>query len=781
VRALGAPLGEPFADDFHFLHHAMFGGSAHWLDGGGAVIYWRPLARQIYYDLLGPLMLAHPRWLATLHGVLLALAAVLVYRALCPRWPAWAAAAAASFPLIAEASRTLLLWPSAFQDLGALLFSALALHEASRRRLQSALAALGAGLLCKEIAVVTALLLPFMPDLGSVRERRRWVLAAALLVLAWGTVYLFVMRHAGLMFQRHLEAARPPLPLRMTWALIASLLDALSLGGIRKTLGLGMALVVGTLAIVAPLAALRSPETRARLRRALPWVAWGTAWFLASTATLSEVFPVWGPFRSAFGMLGFGIALCAWLAATGPAWLGVLVAARVAALLLSAGPPRDITPAPYDGGAPMDFESLVRLSRLTVQAREVLWHEHPTLPPHAVVVWHHRPLMAEHAFASGKALQVWYRDTTLRWVSWEEVLSDPARRLDVALEYQAHEARQVVPIAPKAMDTYRRALVTMAEGDYPNAIAGFAAADSLQRDRGAKAFLSTLAGKRAISALAQGEASVARRDAEQSLLLWHEAGDARYVLAVLLAADHRYAELFAFSRHVAVVLSVRRLGARVPRQRRGARSRALTDRAAAELPAVLLLLAPLGLDHLLQLAIGPGHDHAIDLGVLRLGPARAELDAGERVDPRHTLFRIAALGSRVLHVARGAEQTLEGAAHAVEVLAPVGRRVGGRDSPQQARPIGGDGEAVLHELGARRARRGDEVEAAREDLDAVRGERAVDLRHAPAELELVVAARQGGGRRRERQGREERHEDQGSHEGVVGSARRGLEARALSQ
>ena len=64
----------------------------------------------------------------------------------------------------------------------------------------------------------------------------------------------------------------------------------------------------------------------------------------------------------------------------------------------------------------------------------------------------------------------------------------------------------------------------------------------MQRDRGAKAFLSTLAGKRAISALAQGEASVARRDAEQSLLLWHEAGDARYVLAVLLAADHRYAE-----------------------------------------------------------------------------------------------------------------------------------------------------------------------------------------------------------------------------------------------
>jgi tetratricopeptide (TPR) repeat protein len=542
LRALGAPLGEPFADDFHFLHHAMFGGAMHWLDGGGAVIYWRPLARQAYYDLLGPLMLTHPRALATLHGVLLAIAALLIYRALRPHWAGWAAAAAASFPLIAEASRTLLLWPSAFQDLGALLFSALALHEASRRRLPTTLASLAAALLCKEIAVVAALLVPWMPGARDRRERWRWAIATTALVLVWGAVYVAAMRHAGLTFQRHFEAARPPLSLRMVWALFATLLDALSLGGIRKALGLGMALVAGTLAVLAPLAALRSHETRARLRRALPWVAWGSAWFLLSTATLSEVFPLWGPFRSAFGMLGFGIALCAWLSAAGPAWLGVLAGLRIAALLLSTGPPRDISAAPYDQGAAMDFESLVRLSRLTVQTRAVLAREHPTLPPHAVVVWHQRPLMADHAFASGKALQVWYRDTTLRVVPWEEVLADPARRLDVALEYQSHEARQVVAIAPEAMATYRRSLVWMDAGDYPRAIAGFAAADSQQHDRGAKAFLSTLAGKRAISAMAQGDVPAARRNAQQSLALWHEAGDARYVIAVLLAAEHRYAE-----------------------------------------------------------------------------------------------------------------------------------------------------------------------------------------------------------------------------------------------
>jgi tetratricopeptide (TPR) repeat protein len=315
-----------------------------------------------------------------------------------------------------------------------------------------------------------------------------------------------------------------------------------SLVGIRNALGLGPALVVGTLAVVAPFAALRTAATRARLSRALPWVLWGVSWFMLSTTTLTEVYPVWGPFRSAFGMLGLGIALCAWMAAAGPAWTALLVALRIVALLLSAGPPRDITPAPYEPGAALDFASLVRLARLTEQTREVLHHEHATLPPRSVVAWHQRPLMADHAFAAGKALQVWYRDTTLRWIPWEDVLANPEQRLDVTLEYQAHESRQVVSIASEAVARYRGGLVAMQGGDLPKAIAAFAAADSLQPDRGAKVFLSTLAGKRAICALAQFDVDMARREAARSLALWRDAGDARYVLAVLLAADHRYPE-----------------------------------------------------------------------------------------------------------------------------------------------------------------------------------------------------------------------------------------------
>src|SRR5262249_55175805 len=110
-RAWGAPLGEPFADDFDFLHHAMFGGAMRWLDGGGATVYWRPLSRQLYFDLLGPLTLTHPRMVAGLHAMVLVLVAALVYRALRVRWGGAWSAAAASFALIAEANRSLLLWP----------------------------------------------------------------------------------------------------------------------------------------------------------------------------------------------------------------------------------------------------------------------------------------------------------------------------------------------------------------------------------------------------------------------------------------------------------------------------------------------------------------------------------------------------------------------------------------------------------------------------------------------------------------------------------------------
>jgi hypothetical protein len=539
ARAWGAPLGQPFADDFHFLHHALFrpGG---WLDGGGAVIYWRPLSRQAYFGLLAPLLLATPWVVALLHAAVLGLASLLLHRTWRSAWPGPWAAAAASFPLLAESSRSLLLWPSAFQDLGALAFSAVALHEASRRRLRTALPALAAALLCKEIAVVTALLLPWVP--GSALERRergRWALGAGATVLTWGVAYAFVMRGAGLMFQRHLEAPPPPLAERLAWALASSLGDAFGLGAATGATASALGLAAAALVALALGAAAISAAGRARLRTAAPWVAWGLAWFLANASTLTEVHPVWGPFRSAFGMVGLGVALVGLMWGAGPAWLAALVAGRLTALALAPGPPADIAPAPYREQASLDFASLTRLSRLAAATERALRSRHPSLPQHGVVMWHQRARLADHAFAGDKSLQVWYRDTTLSMAWWEDVSGGEVARLDAVLEFGARGPRQVVTVEPRAMASYLGAVRAMEAGDGSRALGQLARADSLQADRDAKVFLGRVAGKRAVCLLGDQRLGAARGEAERSLALWPEGGDSRYVLAVLLAVEGR--------------------------------------------------------------------------------------------------------------------------------------------------------------------------------------------------------------------------------------------------
>src|SRR6266516_4278753 len=156
LHSLAAPLGEPFADDFYFMRRIVIPGPRPIFDGGGSPVFWRPLGRQAYFGALGTVMLEHPLWVVGLHVALLALSGWLLYRALRPHWPGSAAAVAASFPLLVESGRMLIGWPSHFQDVGAIFFAALALHEASRGRLASTLASLLAALLCKEIAAVTA-------------------------------------------------------------------------------------------------------------------------------------------------------------------------------------------------------------------------------------------------------------------------------------------------------------------------------------------------------------------------------------------------------------------------------------------------------------------------------------------------------------------------------------------------------------------------------------------------------------------------------------------------
>ena len=53
---------------------------------------------------------------------------------------------------------------------------------------------------------------------------------------------------------------------------------------------------------------------------------WGLAWFLAASATLAPIYPIWAPNRSGYGSLGLGAALAGLAGAAHPLLLGALVA-----------------------------------------------------------------------------------------------------------------------------------------------------------------------------------------------------------------------------------------------------------------------------------------------------------------------------------------------------------------------------------------------------------------------------------------------------------------------
>src|SRR5262245_41461789 len=230
----GAPWGEPVAEDFDFLRRALLDGMGTLLDGGGSHAFWRPIPFQLYYAAFGRLILGAPAVVTVVHLVLLALGAVLLYRALRPTWSGPLACAAASFSLLAEGTRTIAGWSAQFVDVAVFVASALAVHEASRRRWVTSLAALLVALLSQEVAVVTGVLLPYVP--GAARDRKERVRFGAGCVgvlAAWGLASIAVRHAAGLEMPQHLlaspEAVRTSWPARAMWALDGSLRAAVSL------------------------------------------------------------------------------------------------------------------------------------------------------------------------------------------------------------------------------------------------------------------------------------------------------------------------------------------------------------------------------------------------------------------------------------------------------------------------------------------------------------------------------------------------------------------------
>ncbi|MBI3540495.1 MAG: hypothetical protein HY076_09505, partial [Candidatus Eisenbacteria bacterium] len=380
-----------------------------------------------------------------------------------------------------------------------------------------------AALLCKEVACVTAVLLPFVPGIANRPrgERWRWLLACGAVLVIWAAAYSWVRARAGLELPHGLERDAAlfatPLERRFGWAASNSLRAIFSLAARRERWDWVAAAEIALFAGAAALAVAFDRGARERFRRHFAWIAWGAAWFALATASLVPIFPLWAPGRSQFGSIGFGIAAVATLAATRPLLVAALVAGRLGLLLLAPPAPAWITLEPEERGAFIDFPRVTRLQRLMEETRHVLRARYPTLPHGARVGFHGLPIAAEYAYGGAHAIQVWYRDTTLRWVPYADFRADSMRSVVTLIDYQPEPPDQVVLLDPDAARGQLVGASLLQQGRWSDALGTFARADSAQRDRSARIFLGDLAGRRAYCLAALGRFDQADLEARRAL------------------------------------------------------------------------------------------------------------------------------------------------------------------------------------------------------------------------------------------------------------------------
>jgi hypothetical protein len=486
------PMGEPFSDDFQFLDFSLLHGNPSWWDGGGSASYWRPLARQAYYGLLGPLMLAHPAAIAALHALALADTGVLLARALRRAWPAPAAAAAAAFPLLLESARTLLAWPSGAQDLGALFFLALALHAAARGRVALLAAAGVAASLCKEVAAPLALLAALAPFPRRTGSPWRAPLVTAGALAAW-SVLRFVLPHPGLGIAipaSPLAASIPPAG-RLAQAFALAARDAFSLDR-APAWAAGVAIAVAALPVLVELA---SPH--ARPADAWRWSAWGAGWFVAGAAPLAFFLPDWASFRSVLPAAGLGVALVAPLAMARARSLVPLAAVRLCALLFAVQPAARIGVDVAAEGDALGFPRLAQLQRMVHGVRGTLGALAPSLPKGARVMREGWPLMTGVAFGGDRSLGAWYRDTTLRWVGRESLTTGDGGLPVAMVEFEPYRLPQFAGVNADAIRLAAAGEREVNAGHWAAALPLLDRAEALQPDTTAGGFRASLAGARA--------------------------------------------------------------------------------------------------------------------------------------------------------------------------------------------------------------------------------------------------------------------------------------------
>ena len=373
----GGELGTPAADDYDYLHALRFEQPLDLLGPMQSLWYWRPLGRQAYYALFDPLFFTAPGLVAAAHAALLLVLYVLAYRT-ARRWLSpLASAALAAFPILAEPTRALLAWPTAAQPLLAMVFIALALHEAAARRIVIAGAALMAALLCHEQALLAAPAVPILLALDGRKDLRRGLLVAVAVVAIYGALRVAAIGHgAGVP-----ERIAPALALAGAPDILGRSAAA-QLVAFPMPEGAGAFVPWAEAALVATALVVWAThrEGRHRLRRAAPVLALGGAWFVFGVLPMAFAPDLWTPRHSCLPGLGLGLLATVLLASARPALAAGFAGVRLVALLLAPTVPSIVPLDPLREATPFSFLHVTRLQRTADSARQALVTEHETLP-----------------------------------------------------------------------------------------------------------------------------------------------------------------------------------------------------------------------------------------------------------------------------------------------------------------------------------------------------------------------------------------------------------------
>ena len=575
--ARGVPLGEPIADDLRFLYQSQLERRLDLLGGGGSPHYWRPLSRQIYYMLIGPFAVDHPGAVAALQAGLLAAAGVLLYRALRPAWPAYAAAGAGSFAVAIEAARELVTWSSCAQDLLALLFGTAMLHALSRGRPRMALAWLACALFSKETAIAFGVAMPLWPALvtrdgapATSRGRLRLAAAAAAELALWWLLHEWASHRAGQIPPPRDGTVSAGMAARALWAVRGVFLDALSARNPGAPTSAWVPLVVLSILAIAALVGLGTRGGRARLHSALPWLGWAAVWSGLATAPLTAFMPFWSSHRAVIPAMGLGVALTALLQVLGPAGPGLVTALRLAALLASPRISERIGSA--GSNVEFDFDRLGSLQRLAHEVRSVVLRAYPRLPHGARITRNQWPRMSMFAFEDPMAFRLWYRDTTLQVLGMGAVREHPLDRLDVAVEFEPHRTRQVGLITPRALKSVLLAADSLRSGRAAVAEALLRNFEHEQADTNAAVFMATAMSVRGGALLELRRDEEAAAALQRSLAYYPRDANAHRLLAEYHRLNGRPLQaMIELQRHLTLFpddVEVRRALAEITGQRR---------------------------------------------------------------------------------------------------------------------------------------------------------------------------------------------------------------------